>query len=152
VRDEAMTLFLAGHETTAIALTWTFYLLARHPEVRAKMEAELDAVLPSNAASISLEDLKRLPYTLAVFKEAMRIYPPVYMVTRRATTDVEIGEWKIKKGSIVIVNIIGIHRREDLWPNPSTYDPERFMGEREKQLPRCTFMPFGAGSRVCIGN
>jgi cytochrome P450 len=148
VRDEAMTLFLAGHETTANALAWTFYLLARHPEKRGEMEAELDAL----GHAPSYEELKKLPFTLAVFKESMRLYPPAYVLGRRTLEDVVIGEHLVKKGSIVLVNIMGIHRRPDLWPDPERFDPARFLGEKEKQLPRCAYMPFGAGPRVCIGN
>jgi cytochrome P450 len=151
IRDETMTLALAGHETTANALAWTFYLLSRHPEVRRKMEAELDA-LDTRAAAVSPDDLKRLPYTLAVFKEAMRLFPPIYMLGRRATQDVRIGSRLIRKNTIVLVNILGIHRREDLWPDAEAFRPERFLGDREKQMPRCAYMPFGAGPRVCIGN
>lgn len=148
VRDEAMTLFLAGHETTANALSWTFYLLARHPEARARMEAELDAL----DRTPSYEDLKALPYTLAVFKEAMRLYPPAYVLGRKPVEDVVIGDRLVRKGSIVLANVFGIHRREDLWPDPEAFDPARFLGDKERQLPRCAYMPFGAGPRVCIGN
>src|SRR6185436_4383512 len=98
----------------ANALAWTFHLLAQHPEVRARMEAELDAL----GRTPSQEDLKRLPYTLAVFKEAMRLYPPAYVIGRRPTEDVWIGDHRIPKNTIVLVNVIGIHRRADLWPDP----------------------------------
>jgi len=148
VRDEAMTLFLAGHETTANALTWTFYLLARHPDKRAKMEAELDAL----GRTPSYDDLKLLPYTLAVFKEAMRLYPPAYIIGRRAIADVTVGEHRIKKGGIVMINVIGIHHREDLWPNAEAFEPERFLADNAKDIARCAYMPFGAGPRICIGN
>jgi cytochrome P450 len=134
VRDEAMTLFLAGHETTANALSWTFYLLARHPDVRAWMESDID---------------RRAP---AVFKEAMRLFPPAYLVGRRALEDVMIGDHLVTKGAIVLVNIVGIHRRSDLWADPERFDPERFVDDKDKQLPRCTYLPFGAGPRICIGN
>jgi cytochrome P450 len=143
-----MTLFLAGHETTANALAWTFYLLGKNPDVRARMEAELDGL----GRTPTYEDLKRLPYTLAVFKEAMRLYPPAYVVGRRAVRDVDIGGHTIPKNTIVFVNIFGIHRRADLFPDPERFDPERFLGDKDKQLARCTYMPFGAGPRVCIGN
>ena len=148
IRDEAMGLFLAGHETTANALSWTFYLLAKHPEVRSKMEAELDAL----GRAPDYDDLKRLPYTLAVFKESMRLYPPAYVLGRRVTADVMIGGHFLPRGTIAMVNTLGIHRRSDLWPNPLRFDPERFLGDKEKQLPRSAYMPFGAGGRVCIGN
>ncbi len=148
VRDEAMTLFLAGHETTANALAWTFYLLARNPAVRARMEAELDEL----GRAPGYDDLKKLPYTLAVFKESMRLFPPAYVLGRRPLEDVVIGDHAVKRSSIVLVNIIGLHRRADIWRDASTFEPARFLGEKEKQLPRGAYMPFGAGPRVCIGN
>jgi cytochrome P450 len=112
------------------------------------MEAELDVL----DRAPTFDDLKKLPYTLAVFKEAMRLYPPAYIVARRSLEDVGIGRHLVKKGSIVLVNIIGLHRRADVWPDPERFEPERFLGDKEKQLPRCAYMPFGAGPRVCIGN
>jgi cytochrome P450 len=148
VRDEAMTLFLAGHETTANAMSWTLMLLAKNPEARARVEAEVDAL----GRVPSYDDLKELPYTLAALKEAMRLYPPAYIVARRAVEPVTIGEHHVKKNNIVFVNILGIHHRADVWPEPEAYRPERFLGDREKQLPRCAYLPFGAGPRVCIGN
>lgn len=148
VRDESMTLFLAGHETTANALTWTFYLLAKKPEARAKVEAEVDAL----GHAPSYEDLTRLPYTLAVLKESMRLYPPAYVLARRAIEDVTIGTHRIAKGTICLVSVIGIHRRAELWPDPERFDPDRFLDDKEKQLPRCAYLPFGAGPRICIGN
>jgi cytochrome P450 len=152
IRDETMTLALAGHETTANALAWTFYLLSRHPSVRETMEAEIDALAKPRGEAVTIDDLKRLPYTLAVFKEAMRIYPPVYLVGRRAMKDVVIGDVLVRRNTLVFINTIGIHHRADLWPEPEAFRPERFLGDKEKQLPRCAYMPFGAGPRVCIGN
>lgn len=148
VRDEAMTLFLAGHETTANALAWTLYLLAKNPEARAKVEAEVDAL----GRVPSYEDLVRLPYTLAVLKEAMRLYPPAYILARRALEDVTIGGQLVRRNTIVLVNVLGLHRRSDLFPEPERFVPERFLGDEEKKLPRCAYMPFGAGPRICIGN
>jgi len=149
IRDEAMTLFLAGHETTANALAWTLYLLAQHQETRARVEAEVDAL---GGVTPSYEDLVRLPYTLAVLKESMRLYPPAYLIARRATTDVQVGGYHVRKGTVAMVNVLGIHRRADLYPDPERFDPTRFLGDAEKQLPRCGYMPFGAGPRICIGN
>jgi cytochrome P450 len=159
VRDEAMTLFLAGHETTANALVWALYLLARHPEARARAEAEA-APLVRRGTPVTIEDLKSLPYTLAVLKETMRLYPPAYIIGRRAMKDVIVpaeagrpGETiRIGKNKVVFVNVLGIHRRPDLFPDPDRFDPTRFLGDREKELPRCGYLPFGAGPRVCIGN
>lgn len=148
VRDEAMTLFLAGHETTANALAWTFYLLARNPDARARMESELDALgkTPTN------EDLKKLPYTLAILKESMRLYPPAYMVSRVNVRDVNVGGYALEKNTAVFINVTGIHRRRDVWADPDRFDPDRFLDDHEKQLPRGAYLPFGAGPRVCIGN
>lgn len=148
IRDEAMGLFLAGHETTANALSWTFYLLAKNPDVRERMEAELDKL----GHAPDYDDLKQLPYTLAVFKEAMRLYPPAYVLGRRVVSDVMIGDHFLPRGAILLVNTLGIHRRSDLWPNPMKFDPERFLGDKEKQLSKGAYLPFGAGGRVCIGN
>jgi len=149
VRDQAMTIMLAGHETTANALAWTFYLLARSPAVRARMEAELRDVLGDRRATAA--DLKALPYTLQVFKESMRLYPPAYMIGRRATREVSVGGARVKKGQIVLINVLGLQRRADVFPDPDRFDPERFAEGREKQLPPLAYMPFGGGPRVCIG-
>ena len=148
IRDEAMTLFLAGHETTANALSWALYLLAKNADARARVEAEVDAL----GRVPSYDDLKLLPWTLAVLKETLRLYPPAYIMARRAVEDVVVGRHLVKKHSIVLVNVLGLHRRADLFPRPESFDPERFLGDAEKALPRCAYMPFGAGPRVCIGN
>lgn len=148
IRDEAMTLFLAGHETTANALAWALYLLARNPEARSRVEMEVDAL----GRAPSYDDLKQLPWTLAVMKETMRLYPPAYILARRAVEQVSIGPYVIPKNTVVLVNVLGIHRRPDLFASPESFMPERFMGDLEKQLPRCGYMPFGAGPRICIGN
>lgn len=150
VRDEAMTLFLAGHETTSNALMWTFNLLAQHPEVRAKLEAELDRVLGGRTPAF--EDLMQLPYALQVMQESMRLYPPAYLVGRESIEDVEIGDVKIPKGTIVMVNIWAMHRRADVFPDPMRFDPDRFKPEEMKKIPRSAYVPFGGGSRICIGN
>ncbi len=148
VRDEAMTLFLAGHETTANALAWTFYLLSKNPDARARLEAEVDAL----GHAPGYDDLKQLPYTLAVLKEAMRLYPPAYIIARRVIEPVVVGEHRLPRNMLAFVNVLGIHRRPDIWPEPDAFRPERFLGDAEKQLPRCAYLPFGAGARICIGN
>ena len=150
VRDQAMTILLAGHETTANALAWAFYLLGHHPEARAKVEREVDDALEGGPATMA--DLAKLPYTLSVIKEAMRLYPPAYMIGRKASRDVTLCGSRIDRGQVVIVNVIGIHRRPDAVPDPERFDPDRFTPEREKALPPHAYMPFGAGPRVCIGN
>ena len=143
IRDEAMGLFLAGHETTANALSWTFYLLAQYPEARAKMEAELDAL----GHAPDYDELKRLPYTLAVFKEAMRLYPPAYVLepARDHGRDARRA-FSLAEGTIAMVNTMGIHRRAGLVAGiRSGSTPERFVGDKEKQLPRCAYLPFRGG-------
>jgi len=149
VMAECMTLFGAGHETTATALTWTWYLLCQHPEVYQRMQQEIDSVLQGRTPSYA--DLARLPYCLQVFKEALRLYPPAYAFSRRALRDVEIDGYRVPKGWVVLLAPYTLHRREEFFPEPETFDPERFTPAREKQLPRYAFLPFGAGPRICIG-
>lgn len=149
VRDEAMTLLLAGHETTANTLTWTWYELGRNPEVRAKLEAEIAA---RGGKPITTEDLPALPYNLAVIEEAMRLHPPAYMVGRQATAEVTVGGHRLPARSIVAVNIRGIHRRADYYPAPLAFRPERMLADAKKLRPRTHYLPFGAGPRVCIGS
>lgn len=149
IRDEAMTVVLAGHETTAAAVAWAMYLLAKHPDVRARVEAELDAVLGGRTPRFA--DLRALPYTLQVVKETMRLYPPAYVLGRRAVRDVTIGGHTVRKNQVVLVNVAGIHRHPRIWQDADAFDPDRFAPERERLLPRHAFMPFGAGARICIG-
>jgi cytochrome P450 len=150
VRDEAMTIFLAGHETTSNALAWTFYLLAQHPNVQSRLEAEVDAVLGGRVPTIA--DLGKLPYALAVLKESMRLYPPAYIVVRKALRDVRIGRRTISKGELVMVNITGMHRNGAYFKDPDHFDPTRFASEADNGLPQHAYLPFGAGPRICIGN
>jgi cytochrome P450 len=150
VRDEAMTLFGAGHETTAVTMMWVWYLLSQHPEVEAKLMRELDSVLGGRAPQI--EDLPNLPYTEMVIKETLRLYPPAFGVTRQTVQDAEIGGYRIKKGSAVYVNIYGVQRDARFFPDPDRFDPQRFSPENEKQIMKYAYLPFGGGPRVCIGN
>lgn len=150
IRDHVMTLLLAGHETTANALAWTFAELAVHPEARARVENEVDTVLKGRAPTF--DDLKQLPICLATFKEAMRLHPPAYTVGRLARAPATIGGQSVAKNRIVLVNVVGMHRRADLFRHPDTFEPERFLPEREREIPKRAFLPFGDGARVCIGN
>jgi cytochrome P450 len=150
IRDEAVTLFLAGHETTANALAWSFHLLGRHRDVAERLAAEARAVL--GGRSPTMEDLSRLPTALMVLKETMRLYPPAYMVGRQAERDVPLGPYTLRKGATVVVNIYAMHRRADYFAAPDEFRPERFAAEREKLLPRGAYLPFGGGPRICIGN
>jgi len=148
--DEAVTLFGAGHETTATALTWAWYLLATHAEVYAAVRREVDHVL--GGRSPTYDDLASLPYTLQVLKETLRLYPPAYGTSRVALREVVVDGYRIHKGQTVVIAPYVIHRRPDYFPDPDHFDPERFAPERERQLPRYAFLPFGAGPRICIGN
>jgi cytochrome P450 len=150
VHDEAVTLFGAGHETTATGLTWAWYLLATHPDVYRRMRDEVDDAL--HGRSPTYDDLTRLPYTLRVFKETLRLYPPAYATSRFALRDVEIEGYRVPKGTTVFLSPYAIHRRPDYFPDPTRFDPDRFTPEHEAALPRYAYMPFGAGPRICIGN
>jgi cytochrome P450 len=147
VRDEVLTLFVAGHETTANALAWALCLLAQHPSVLARLQAEADAL----GRTPTVDDLPRLPLALQVFKESMRLYPPVYLFGRVATTEVDVGPFRLPRGTIVLVSPFALHRNPSLWTDPERFDPERFRAEEEAKRHRCTFIPFGAGPRTCIG-
>jgi cytochrome P450 len=150
IRDEVITIFMAGHETTAVAMTFVWYLLSQHPAEEAELHAELEAVLGGRA--LSGEDVARLPYTRMVIEEAMRIYPPAPAVSGRvALNDDEICGVKVKAGGQVIITSWVLHRHRKLWENPERFDPERFSAERSAARPRFAYMPFGAGPRVCIG-
>jgi cytochrome P450 len=151
VRDQAMTLFLAGHETTANALAWTWYLLTQHEKVRVKMKTEIDAVLGPERLP-GLNDAARLPYTTAVFSESMRLFPPVWVVGRRALEDVTIGDYMVPRRTIVITSQYIIHRDERWWPNALEFQPERWLDEQAQAArPKFAYFPFGGGGRVCIG-
>jgi cytochrome P450 len=152
VRDQAMTLFLAGHETTANALAWTWHLLTRHEPARARMKAEIDAVLGADCPP-GLEDVARLPYTTAVFSESMRLFPPVWVVGRRALEDVTIGDYEVPRRTIVIASQYLIHRDERYWPNAAEFLPERWLdGQAQAARPKFAYFPFGGGGRICIGD
>jgi cytochrome P450 len=151
VRDQAMTLFIAGHETTANALAWTWHLLTQHETVRAKMKAEIDAVLGAHRQP-EMDDTARLPYTRAVFSEAMRLFPPVWVVGRRALEDVVIGDYQVPRRTIVITSQYLLHRDERYWPQALEFLPERWLDEAvQAARPKFAYFPFGGGGRVCIG-
>lgn len=145
VRDEAVTLFIAGHETTATSLAWSFYLLAKHPEWRARVQAEVDALPPG---PIDFAHAMKLDVTLRVFKEVMRLYPPIEILARRSLEPVTIGSVSLPAKSIVFFSPWNVHRHAPTWPDPEKFDPDRFL----KPPPRGAWLPFGVGPRVCIGN
>jgi cytochrome P450 len=149
IRDEAMTLFLAGHETTANALTWTFYLLSNNLKVEEKFHSELQEVLGDK--SLKTEDFNNLSYTRKVFTEALRLYPPAWIIIRQPIRDLEIGGFKIPKGSTVVMSPFVIHHDPRYYPHPEKFDPDRWTPEMEAILPRYAFFPFGGGQRLCIG-
>lgn len=147
-RDEAITMFLAGHETTANALAWTWYLLALHPEAERALHAEVDALggaLPGSA------DLPRLPYARMVLAEAMRLYPPVWIIGRRALQDVALGGYTIPARAVVVLCPYVAHRDPRFWPEPGVFRPERWTPECAAARPKFAYFPFGGGPRVCIG-
>lgn len=150
LRDEVMTLFFTGHETTALALTWTWYLLAQHPEVQAKLGMEIDCALAGKEPEF--EDLARLPYTEMVVKESLRLYPPAYGVVREPVADCEIGGYQVPKGATVAMFQWVVHRDPRYFERPEEFIPERWENDFEKSLPRCAYFPFGAGPRRCIGD
>jgi cytochrome P450 len=150
LRDEVMTLLLAGHETTAAALSWTWYLLSLHPDVEFKLHAELAHGLGRRAPTF--DDLPRLCYTTMVFEESMRLYPPAWGQPRQAIADDCVGGYHIPAGSIISLCQWVTHRHPDFWENPEQFDPERFTPERSADRPRFAYFPFGGGPRQCIGN
>lgn len=149
LRDEVLTLFLAGHETTANALTWTFYLLAQHPAVARRLQAELDQVLAGRLPTVA--DTPNLPYTRMVIEESMRLYPPAWITNRTALVDDEICGYHIPAGSYVAVSPYVTQRDPALWPEPERFDPGRFTPERSAERPRFAYFPFGGGPHQCIG-
>ncbi|MGZ3637328.1 MAG: cytochrome P450 [Ktedonobacterales bacterium] len=150
IRDEAMTIFMAGHETTANALSWTWDLLMRHPEVYERLAEETSATL--NGRSPTVADLPALPYVGQVFKEAMRLYPPVWFMDRQVIHPLELAGYRFPAGTLLVISPYTLHRKPEYFPDPERFDPERFAPGKEDALPRMAYMPFGDGPRVCLGN
>jgi cytochrome P450 len=150
LRDEAMTLFLAGHETTALVLTWTWYLLAQNPDAEARLHAELDSALSGRAPTMA--DLPALKYADQIIKEALRLYPPAYAMGRQALQDFELGGYRIPAKSQLFFFPYVVHRDPRFFAAPEEFQPERWTEEFVKQLPRYAYFPFGGGARLCIGN
>jgi cytochrome P450 len=149
LRDEVMTLVLAGFETTSNALSWTLYLLTKHPLVAKKVEEEATRVLGGRIATF--EDLPRLEYTERVLQESMRLYPPAWCFERAALEADEVGGYSIPAGTTIAVCPYALHRNPAYWENPEAFDPDRFLPERSEARSRFAYLPFGDGPRICIG-
>ena len=150
LRDEAVTMFLAGHETTALALSWTWYLLSLHPDIESQLHRELDEILGDRP--LQPDDVERLPYTRSVVLESMRLYPPAYAFGREALHDCEIGGYAIPAGSTIFMVPWVLHRDSRWFPDPERFDPGRWTKEFTATLPAFAYVPFGGGPRRCIGN
>ena len=151
LRDEVMTMLFAGHETTATALAWTWALLAQHPEAERKLQGELDRVLAGRAPCAG--DFVQLPFTRAVIDESMRLHPPAYILIRRAVADDVVCGKRIRKGGVVVMSPLVLHRNPLYWERPDDFVPERWLdAEAERRRPRFAWVPFGGGPRQCIGN
>src|SRR5262245_12333415 len=149
VRDEAMTLFIAGHETTSTALTWTWYLLSENPEAERRVHEEVDAVIGTRPATIA--DVPRLKYTEMVLAESMRLFPPAWVIGRRNVDEYTIGDFSIPAGSLILMSQWVMHRDQRYFAKPTVFDPERWTEEAKQTRPKFSYFPFGGGPRVCIG-
>jgi cytochrome P450 len=150
LRDEALTIMTAGHETTAVALSWTWYLLSQHEEAERKLHAELSSVLGGRTPTF--EDLPSLRYTLMIIEEALRLYPPAWVIGRTAIDDDEVSGYRVEKGSEVLLSPYLTHHHPDFWEEPERFIPERFAPDKSATRMRFAYYPFGGGSRLCIGN
>ena len=150
VRDEAMTIFLAGHETTANALSWMWYLLSQHPDVEARMHAEIDRVLAGRLPA--MDDMPRLPFVEKVVTESMRLYPPAWIIGRRALVEYEIAGYVAPARSVFVTSPYIVHRDARWFPDPQRFTPDRWTPEFKAALPPFAYMPFGGGPRRCIGD
>lgn len=149
IRDEVLTLLIAGHETAASALSWTWDRLAHHPEVAERLREEVLRVVGERP--LTSKDLQSLPYTKAVFAEALRLYPPAWVLSRRTLRPVELEGLTLPKGSLVVISPYALQRAERYWPDPDRFDPDRFLDPQRSRHARFSYLPFGAGPRVCIG-
>jgi cytochrome P450 len=150
LRDEVLTFLIAGHETTALALTWTWHLLAQHPEIEKNLHEELDRVLGGRVPEFS--DLPALTYTERVIKESMRLYPPAWSLARTVISDFELRGYCIPAGANVVMSQWIMHRNPTYFPDPEKFDPDRWLPADSQKLPRFAYFPFGGGPRQCIGS
>lgn len=151
LRDEVTTIFMAGHETTANALSWALYLLAKHPEVAKKIRKESKQVFATEGTS-TFEKARQLSYTLQVVQEVMRLYPPAWVISRRSLAEDQIGPYAFPANSYMLISPYTLHRRPEYWPDPEVFNPDRFSEENAKSRPTYAYLPFGGGPRLCIGN
>lgn len=151
LRDEVTTIFMAGHETTANALSWALYVLAQHADIVHKMRKEGDQVW-SNPATSTFEKARELRYTLQVIQEVMRLYPPAWLIGRRSLGEDALGPYRFAKDSYFLISPYTLHRRAEYWPEPEVFNPDRFTEDHSKQRPTYAYLPFGGGPRLCIGN
>jgi len=149
LRDEVLTFLLAGHETTALALSWTWHLLAQHADIECQLHQELDRVLGDRAPTFS--DLAALPYTDAVIKESMRLYPPAWSLARTVMSDIDLAGYTVPKGANIVMSQWIMHRDPRYFSEPEKFMPERWLGDKLRKLPRFAYFPFGGGPRQCIG-
>jgi cytochrome P450 len=149
LRDEVLTFLLAGHETTAVSLSWTWYLISQRPEVEKRLREELCQVLGGRTPQ--LEDLPRLPYTDKVVKESMRLYPPAWSLARTVAKDIELGGYKLPMGSNVVMSPWILHRDPRFFEEPEQFNPDRWTADVAQHLPKFAYFPFGGGPRLCIG-
>jgi cytochrome P450 len=147
--DQIGVFYLAGHETTASVLTWAFYILSQRPEIVARMRAEIAAV--AGGGPIQIEHVKRMPFVRNVFREALRLYPPITFIPRVAAVDTTIAGRRVKRGAMIMIAPWTLHRHEAFWREPARFDPDRFLPEREKDIRPGTYIPFGLGPRICVG-
>jgi cytochrome P450 len=149
LRDEVLTLFVAGHETTATALMWCWYLLGLNPDAEQRLHAEVDSGLRGSPATAG--DLPSLPYTRMLFEESLRLYPPLWLTNRRAVDDDKLLGYHVPAGTLLLLSPYAMHRRADLWPEPDCFDPDRFSPASSVERPKFAFFPFGGGPHLCIG-
>lgn len=150
LQDEVMTIILAGFDTTAAGLTWSFYLLSKYPEAEHRLQEELDSALGGRTPTV--DDLPNIPFPRMVFQEALRLYPPIWIIARRAIAEDHLGDYQIPAGAEVAMSPWVMHHHPDYWENPEGFDPDRFTNERVKARPEFAYLPFGGGPRTCIGN
>ncbi|MFM7784577.1 MAG: cytochrome P450, partial [Gammaproteobacteria bacterium] len=142
-------MFLAGHETTASALTWILYLIARVPSVEQRILAEVERI--AGHGPVEFAHVKDMHYVRNVFREALRLYPPITFMPRVALENTRIGERRVKRGALVMISPWVMHRHLRLWKDPDAFDPDRFSAEREAEIPQWAYIPFGQGPRICVG-